>query len=515
MKKHYKNSTILRLAISILLRPINSYLKYAFTIYFSVLSIQPLFAIQSLNSLFPIEHYDQTISHWINPNDADYDKALLNHDMQEKRMHFFYKMYFGESSPWDANYINKIFKRYPPDDLQTMEMSLIANFDNARQPADLVGYGVNFRPYDRQWIVSISNNINISQFKQLNYNADQRAIVLDNLYIRVLPTDDPHFYSSQIAGQGYPFDNLQLSVVWAGTPIYIVAETRDHAWVLVITPDVIGWVKTQGIAKADQTFINQWREAAKKHLVAITRTATPIIEMQGRFIFSAYVGSVFPGEQTSTGFRLMVPAANQDRLAVLKFATVSQNHATLMPLLATPHHFANLMNTLINRPYGWGGIYFYNDCSAELRSLMVPFGIWLPRHSSEQVSAGKMVEVSAATPPARIAYLVQNGHKFLTLVHIDGHILLYVGNYLNLNKSQTIMPMTYQNIWGLKPNPPIRRAIIGKAVLFPLLLEYPEDTSLASLAGRKIFQLSYLDAFPDGNELQRNDIIDLKFLMLP
>ena len=29
-------------------------------------------------------------------------------------------------------------------------------------------------------------------------------------------------------------------------------------------------------------------------------------------------------------------------------------------------------------PYGWGGMYFYNNCSAELKSLFTPFGFGYP-----------------------------------------------------------------------------------------------------------------------------------------
>ena len=58
------------------------------------------------------------------------------------------------------------------------------------------------------------------------------------------------------------------------------------------------------------------------------------------------------------------------------------------------------------------------------------------------------------------------------------------------------MAMTYQNMWGLSPKPPIRRAVIGKSVLFPMLLQFPEDTDLASQAAKSIFKVTYLDIDP-------------------
>jgi hypothetical protein len=98
--------------------------------------------------------------------------------------------------------------------------------------------------------------------------------------------------------------------------------------------------------------------------------------------------------------------------------------------------------------------------------------------------------------------------------------------------NQQFMAMTYQNLWGLRPNPslPSRRVIIGKAALFPLLLQYPEDTTLVSLANKAFFQICDLSEFPvetspssirtqawNNFDIRRKEspIINLKSLMHP
>jgi hypothetical protein len=73
------------------------------------------------------------------------------------------------------------------------------------------------------------------------------------------------------------------------------------------------------------------------------------------------------------------------------------------------------------------------------------------------------------------------------------------------------MALTYQNLWGLSPTPPNRRSVVGKAVLFPMLLQYPEDSSLRSLAGGGYFQVSFLDELPD--DRLKLEGVDLKRLM--
>ena len=471
------------------------------------------YADQNVLSLFPLNDYDQSISHWINPNDPAYDKPLLSMEMQQKRLAIFNTHYFGEDSPWGQEYVNRILKESAPNDFKTIELDLLHDYSNVGKTGNEIGYAEDFRPYSKNWIDAITYNVNAEQFSGLTYQESNRGIAIDNLHARALPTDDAHFYSYKVAGQGFPFDNLQMSSIWAGTPVYIVGKSRDRAWLLVITPEIIGWVKSSGIAHTNATFINVWTTMAKIRLAAITHTQTSITDEKGNFLFSAYVGSVFPANMTGNGLELMVPTADADHNAIIKNAFVENEEATIMPLTATPHHFANIMKTLIGRPYGWGGIYFYNDCSAEMKSLFAPFGIWLPRHSSEQVNVGKKVDLTSAHKEERLAYLMQHGKRLLTLIYIGGHVVLYVGNYADPYKPGAMMAMTYQNSWGLSPNPSTRRAVIGKSVLFPMLLQFPEDAALKSQADKKYFQVAYLDQMPEPEK--KSNATDIKSLMYP
>jgi len=480
-------------------------------VYFATIK----YAHQDRITLFPLNNYDQTIATWINSSDPDFDKSLLSDEMQQQRLSMFINHYFGSYSPWNESYINKIFHQSSSDDLRSIEHDLINFFDNENKSDDQIGYGENFRPYDKNWIDEIAHAINLDQFSGLKYQADHRGIAVDNLHARALPTDDVFFYDYKIAGQGYPFDNLQISALWAGTPVYIVGETQDHAWMLVITPDYIGWVKSSGIARTDNVFIDTWIKAAKNKLVAITQTKTGLVDNKGNYLLLAYVGSVFPENPRSTDMQIMVPISDVNRHAVIQYASVSTQNAAVMPLTATPHQLSNIMSTLIGRPYGWGNMYFYNDCSAELKNLFTPFGIWLPRHSSDQVSVGKLVDMTDAPKDQRLSYLIENGQRFMTIIYIGGHIVMYIGNYPDPRHPASMIAMTYQNMWGLSPHPSVRRDVIGKAVLFPMLLQYPEDKSLTSLADKKYFQVSYLNQLPNSRTLMKEEVIDLKSLMFP
>lgn len=480
----------------------------------SVLIISNSYADPDVISLFPLQNYDQKISNWIKPSDVNYDKRLLSPELQQKRLAIFYDHYYGVLSPWDADQVNQLVGQPYPNDLQSSEQSLISYYSNGGKPTSETGYGENYQPHTQAWIDAITANINLSQLTGLHYQSSNRGIVVDNLHARALPTDDVHFYHYKQAGQGYPFDNLQMSALWVGTPVYIISQTQDHAWMLVMTPDYIGWVKSSGIARVDNKFVNTWSSAAKNKLAAITHTQTSILDKQGNFLVQAYVGAVFPAQDDYTAMHLLIPVADLDRNAVIKHAIIANDNAAIMPLPATPHNFATIMQTLIGRPYGWGSMYFYNDCSAELKSMLTPFGIWLPRHSSDQTSAGKIVDLTAQPKEKRLEYLMQNGLPYLTLIYLGGHVVLYIGNYPDPANASHPIAMTYQDLWGLSPNPANRRSIVGQSVLFPMLLQYPEDTSLVSLADKKYFQVSYLNQFPASDSVE-NKNVNIKSLTYP
>lgn len=446
-------------------------------------------------ALFPIENYPQNVDDWISPNNPDYNNPLLSQDVQQQHFVKFYDRYYGSKSPWNADHINDGFSKASPNYVTTTIKDMLISFSNKDKKANKIGYGENFRPHTDKWIDQLEVNINIPQFSNLLYKPSNRAIAIDNLYARVLPTDDVHHYSHKIAGQGYPFDNLQMTAIWAGTPLYIVGTTKDSLWSLVISPDVLAWVKSNRIARANTRFVDQWRKAAKANLAAITTTNTSIIDTQGNFLFSAYIGSVFPVANNlgASIMKIMVPVAENGH-AVVKYALVSKQNASIMPMLATPHNIANIIRSLVGRPYGWGNTYFYNDCSAELKGLYTPFGIWLPRHSAYQAESGKIVDMSHATPEQRIEYVVGNGKPFFTLIYINGHIVMYIGNYPNPYNKNSLMAMTYHNKWGLKSiKEENTRIILGGGVFLPLLIQYPDMPDVKSLAAEQYFKVTFLD----------------------
>lgn len=471
--------------------------------------------------IFSLKNYDQNVDQWLKPNDPNYKKSLLDPGYQETRLQDFYNHYFSTDknspSPWNQRFVeNKSRDKAGSIDSKAnnfekifeIQKKLLKDFSNDDSSSN-IGYGENFRPYNKHWIKKIENNMDMEDLKNNIFKKENKGMITQNAYVRVLPTMEPHFYHFSTAGQGYPFDNLQMTDIWAGTPIYIISETKDKTWVLIMSPDVTGWVQSEHVARVDENFIQIWQKQAKQNLLAVTHTEAPIYYSPNhKPLLRAYVGSVFPGVANvkltpenmakKTHYKILFPVKNADGFAYITEGVISKEHATPMPFAATPENFSKILKTLQNRLYGWGGLYFYNDCSQELKSLYAPFGIYLARNSANQAEAGKSIDISSKSMEERLQFLMEQGKPLLTVVYIGRHVFMYLGNYPNPNsKKHELIPMTYQNIWGLKPTNSSHRSIIGQSVLFPLLKQYPEDPKLNSPANTKDFKVIFLDQWPN------------------
>ncbi|RKP53504.1 SH3 domain-containing C40 family peptidase [Pararobbsia silviterrae] len=460
---------------------------------------------------FPIQHYDQTVDHWIDPASPDYDRPLLSAANQRAQYDALLSRYFGtaaqDPSPWNPQFINSAVYRTGGQDIADLQRRRVGHFDNRLQEPRHRGYGQNLREHDIEWIDAIQANMNIAQFTRApGYAAARRAIATDNALVRGLPTADPFFYDSKIAGEGYPFDNLQISAIRPGTPLYVLGTSVDGAWRYVQTTEVQGWVSSKDIGWTDDAFVVRWRAAAYRSLGAVVGASVPVADTNGSFRFAAVAGTLLPiVSRDASGTEALVPVADADQHAQIRTARLAAGDASIVPVpwAATPRHFATLLKALIGRPYGWGNTGFYNDCSSELQSIYAAFGVWLPRHSSNQMTAGTHVDLSARTPAERLAWLAAHGAPLRTIIYIGGHVMLYLGN---TKQEDQLIPVVYQDIWGLRPVANTRRAIIGGSVIMPLTLEIPEDPELRSLAAGPIFEVTTIEGpIPPGFNPESGD----------
>lgn len=388
------------------------------------------------------------------------DKILISASKQAKLKQQYLQQYF---SPW-------------ADASQNISSDEIKNLINAELQVFLAepGFGENQQPHQQNWVKHLANYANLDH---INHHY-QKAITTRPTDVRRLPTNKPSFKSFQEAGQGYPFDLVQNSLLAANTPILVLHRSQDRAWSYIQCHFIKGWIQSTDLAEVDQSFIKHWQT---KRFVSPTHRQVAVNDNRtDRFLFYARIGSILPlVKKNKTNYLIQVAVSDANQHAVIKSASISNKESQLWPLNASTENFVLLSDQLLNEPYGWGGLYQDRDCSATIMDLFAEFGLWLPRASKDQAHAGNFISLAGMSRQAKQDKLRQYGHSLTTLINLDGHVLLYLGEQHGLF-------YVLHSIWGLHTidhNGVEGRDIIGKTVI----------TTLTQGDNRKDITKTYLD----------------------
>ena len=288
-------------------------------------------------------------------------------------------------------------------------------------------------------------------------------VKLSIVLLRRMPSMDVSCGLPEKAGEGYPFDKWQESLLSPHEPLCVLHTSQDRVWNYVITGNHInGWVQRADIAYVTRDFMARWQTG---------KYVTPLCDklpIQGNTPAPlARVGQLIPLARTQNDaehYRILTAASDPRGMATIQVNTVSKADMAIMPLLATPNNMIRLAESLLGRPYAWGGIEGYRDCSSTLKDLCFPFGIWLPRDSGPQSKAGTFVSLKGLRNDLKEKKIIEKGSSFFSLVWWPGHIMLYVG-------AKGGKTYVYNNIWGLRirsTDGEAGRAILGSTVIMPL-----------------------------------------------
>lgn len=448
--------------------------------------------VSAINQLhyFKLDSYKQDVNFWINSGLSNYSTNLMSKSNQDSYFVRLKATYFAIDdtalSPWSKSYFDqhKLSQNVP-----LYVANQFKEFDNSLRAESDQGYGINLINYGSKWLNQMRNNVDFGGLLNLKYQSHNRAIVTTNTNLKLLPTNDPFYIRYNAPGYGYPFDMLQQSSLYVGDPVYIMSYTLDKRYALVASLSNMGWVNANDIGLASPLFITKWQNMANRQIGVVTKVDTPILSRKnGNFLFDAYVGMMFPLIKEKDRISvIMVPVRDKDGMAEIVSAVVTNNGVSLAPLAITPQKIGIILQQLEGRPYSWGGVGFYNDCSAEMRQLFSVFGIWLPRDSFQQAQVGaSTVDLQKLTPKDRYDYVMKHAKPFLSLIYINGHIMLYIGNYI---VDGQLAPVVYQNMWGMRPRDVDDRELVGKSIFLPLILTYPDAPEVKSHLEAKQFQI--------------------------
>lgn len=358
----------------------------------------------------------------------------------------------------DAEYNERFFA---PWQRQQASLSAAAAFRGVTEYGGRQLYAENLQPLRRERWQKL-----VAALQQESYPALARpAITVRNTACRLFPTSRPLFLDPQQAGEGYPFDYSQVSALWTGTPLLVTHVSADGAWYFAETDFAAGWLPVLDIAWADDQFRAIYRNG---RYAALLGDDVSLRDEAGEFLTQTHLGAVFPVlTETGSGLQLLVPVRDADGAAVARVAMVAPELAATKPLPLQPARIAELANRLLGQPYGWGGLYENRDCSATLRDLFAPFGLWLPRNSADQAkSGGTFYDLSTFGQDEKRDFLLQQGIPFYTLVWLKGHIGLYIG--VDPTNDE---PLLLHNLWGVRTeNWRGRggRALVGRLVITSL-----------------------------------------------
>jgi cell wall-associated NlpC family hydrolase len=315
------------------------------------------------------------------------------------------------------------------------------------------GYGEAFLARGNPYYQALIENCSWQKYPNDGWN----GITTKAIDLRLLPSLRPTF-SAEKGSEGFPFDRLQQTSLPPNTPIYVHHHSKDKAWLLVQSPLAWGWMEANQAARMSHAQTEQFTGA---DLLAITKDSTSVMDMGNVFLFKAGLGAVLSlAGKEKHRWMALVASKNHKGRAVLHTSQLDIKSAERFPLEMSDQNISRLADGIMGQNYGWGGLYGNRDCSATLRDLFAPFGLWLPRNSFDQAhKVGRFVDLSGLEADQKKQALLDEGIPFLSLVWMEGHIMLYIGAWQE-------EPLVMHNTWGLRTqNGP---AIIGRLVITTL-----------------------------------------------
>lgn len=333
-------------------------------------------------------------------------------------------------------------------------------------------YGENLQLLKQDFFDQILKNSNFDKYATLN----KRALSLKELNIRAFPTEKPVLRDPQKAGEGFPFDYMQNSLIAANKPLLISHYSQDKKWAFIESSFAFGWVKTDDIVVIEKKYTDIWQNAQEAFIV---KDGVPIYSEKNTFLYKSRIGMLFAIiKEDRDSFKVLTVTKDENSQAIYMQSKLSKEIAHKGVIDFNSENINAIISQLSQTKYGWGGLYGQRDCSSTLRDFYTPFGFWLPRNSFSQSQVGEIYFLEDLNDTQKIALIKEKAIPFETLLYKKGHIVLYVGTF---NEKIII----FQNVWGVKTQNAESegRFIIGKPVFSTLeigsnLKEYDENSSL-------------------------------------
>jgi hypothetical protein len=229
-----------------------------------------------------------------------------------------------------------------------------------------------------------------------------------NLFLSAKPYDDE-------------FNALQNNGLDMGEPTFVLCGSRDGKWVYQINSFSAGWVPREHLlllsraqhinalptAIVKQPYAEYWQHSDETGFIGVLRMGSTV-----------YIDTTW---HNTIHVRILRPQPSGMQTTYLRRDAITN---TPQPL--TRRNLLNAAFAWLHTPYGWGDTNQFVDCSKFIQCLYRLHGIIIPRNGRAQGSiAPNLLTQHAALSSQQC--IQQYGIPGLTMLHMPGHIMLYVG----------------------------------------------------------------------------------------
>jgi len=315
-------------------------------------------------------------------------------------------------------------------------------------------YRENKRPVDAVFFKKTEAQMALATFP----NKQGVAVAVRYTHLRYVPDHGMLFETPD----DFPFDALQVTSLGPATPLRLWHVSRDGLWAYVDAPFASGWMPVLDLAMMTPKETD-W--VMSSPLYSVMQDNVPALDKSSHLpVVSISIGQQYPGIKSDLS-QVYIPSRQANGQAKWTLSVVPSGALQPFGKSWSRDAVIQLVTGIFGEPYGWGGMFFHRDCSAMIRDVVAPFGIWLPRNSGAQAKhGGRFVSLAGLSLADKKQLIMAQGRPFLTLLWLKGHVMLYVGSPYG-------EPMAFHNIWAVRVRDPqgrTQKVIIGRTVITDL-----------------------------------------------
>jgi len=272
-------------------------------------------------------------------------------------------------------------------------------------------WGYNRQKVNQLFWDMLIKEIDIHTFPNTVYN----GIISVSTDVRVMPTELPIYP----AENSYMVDHFQLSQISFNTPVKVLHTAQSRKWLLIVSGQVFGWVKSAEVAKIRESDQAIW---LSQENWAVMLDDTYPVTCGGNWYFSTRIGQVFPVSSDGILIHKKMSSGYAKMLTCHVPTTICQE----FPCRIDHDVWFALIQKFLFQPYGWGDVYGLRDCSRLIVDLYACFGIWLPRLSFDQANLATVVTIPVQVDH-RKDWIVKYCRPGESILYMPGHVVLYMG----------------------------------------------------------------------------------------